>query len=269
MNDDNCASYFDQDSRSRQEFSNRNPAAHVASDIEAILQDPTKFVEATKSVDYIHVTPPCTSYTRGGSKFGLRVDSGRQMLRFFDLLRLLPNVPMVRVENVANFWKFADARKGFICRARKLGFRVHSRVMTSSDFGSTQGVRKRVYIALIKEDFADARPRWSHPARTGQEPLSTVSALLSATKELSEKLASQETVTLASMHHEPWYRGPMQVGILGNAPYPNDPTHSANRGYKVYDTQGKGAVITSTSDMSPGGATQLYLDECFEKPIVR
>jgi hypothetical protein len=96
-------------------------------------------------------------------------------------------------------------------------------VMTSSDFGSTQGVRKRVYIALIKEEFADARPRWAHPSRTGQKHLSTVSALLSATKELSEKLASQETVTLASMPHEPWYRGPKQVGILGNAPYPNDP----------------------------------------------
>jgi transposase InsO family protein len=37
----------------------------------------------------------------------------------------------------------------------------------------------------------------------------------------------------------------------------------------VYDTKGKGAVITSTSDMSPGGATQLYLDDRFEEPIVR
>ena len=95
MNDTNCASYFDRDSRSRTKFSSRNPGAHVAADLEAILKNLTEFVEATESVDYIDATPPCTAYTRGGSKLGLRVDSGKQMLRFFDLLSLLPDVPMV------------------------------------------------------------------------------------------------------------------------------------------------------------------------------
>jgi transposase InsO family protein len=45
--------------------------------------------------------------------------------------------------------------------------------------------------------------------------------------------------------------------------------HPQNRGYKVFATNGKAAVITSTSDLAPGGATQLYLDKRFDRPIVR
>ena len=118
------------------------PGAVTADPIEDKLASPSRFVKATEGVDYVHVTPPCSSYSRGGGQLGLRSEPGKHMLKFFELLKLVPNVPMVGVENVANFLKFEDARKGFTAWARKLGYRTHIKVMNLSDHGSVQGPSK-------------------------------------------------------------------------------------------------------------------------------
>ena len=73
-----------------------------------ILASPSRFIKATEGVDYVHVTPPCASYSRGGGQLRLRSEPGKHMPQFFELLKL-PDV-----ENVANFLKFEDVRKGVI-----------------------------------------------------------------------------------------------------------------------------------------------------------
>jgi hypothetical protein len=78
-----------------------------------------------------------------------------------------------------------------------------------------------------------------------------------------------QSFKLADCPNKSWYKGPTQVGVLSNAPFLKEPTHTQNRGYKVFATNGRAAVITSTSDLAPGGATQLYLDNRFDRPIVR
>ena len=119
------------------------------------------------------------------------------MLKFFELLKLVPNVPMVGVENVANFLKFDDARRGFTARARKLGYRTHIKVMNSSDYGSVQGLRNRMYVILIKHDYAQSRPRWSHPSsrQRRERPPAIVDEILSANQQESNPSRSRTVQT--------------------------------------------------------------------------
>ena len=56
--------------------------------------------------------------------------------------------------------------------------------------------------------------------------------------------------------------------MLTTAPH-KDPFHSSNRGFRVYSSKGTAATITTTTDLAPGGATQLYLDVRGGKSIVR
>ena len=56
--------------------------------------------------------------------------------------------------------------------------------------------------------------------------------------------------------------------MLTTAPH-KDPFHCSNRGFRVYSSKGTAATITTTTDLAPGGATQLYLDERGGKSIVR
>ena len=176
----------------------------------------------------MHVTPPCSSYSRGGAQLGLRSEPGQHMLKVFELLKLVPNVPMVGVENVANFLKFNDARRGFTARARKLGYRTHIKVMNSSDYGSVQGLRNQMYVILIKHDYAQSRPRWSHPSsrRRREQPPAIVDEILSASQRESERLEVSQSFKLADCPNEPWYKGPTQVGVLSNAPFLKESMHT-------------------------------------------
>ena len=67
----NCVSYFDRDANCRREFETKCPEAVTSDSIEDILASPSRFVKATQGVDYVHVTPPCSSYSRGGAQLGL------------------------------------------------------------------------------------------------------------------------------------------------------------------------------------------------------
>ena len=77
-----CKSYFDVDEASQESFLSHKPDVPVFGALETILQDPDDFVERTRSVNYVHVTPPCTSYTKGGNQMGLNTRDGKQMLFF-------------------------------------------------------------------------------------------------------------------------------------------------------------------------------------------
>ena len=125
------SSYFDVDEASQESFLSHKPDVPVFGALETILKDPDDFVERTRGLNYIHVTPPCTSYTKGGNQMGLNTRDGKQILKFFDLLALVPEVPMVGVENVSNFWHFDEARTAFIARAHKLGYEVRRSTMSS------------------------------------------------------------------------------------------------------------------------------------------
>ena len=98
--------------------------------LDHILKHPDEFVRHTCKVDYIHVNPPCTSYTQGGNQLGLHTKDGQQMIKFFSLLVLVPDVPMVGVENVASFWEFEHARNAFTAKAHKLGYEVRKSTLT-------------------------------------------------------------------------------------------------------------------------------------------
>ena len=262
-----CKSYFDFDDNSRESFLSHQPNVPAYGALESILKDPDDFVKHTRNVNYIHVTPPCTSYTRGGNQMGLHTRDGKQMLKNFDLLALVPEVPMVGVENVSNFWQFEEARTAFIARAQKLGYEVRRSTMCSGHFGSVQALRKRLYIMLVKPDYENQRARWSKPSR-GKAVKRSVADILSASNTDSLKLAQQSPVVTVTPKQAQWYEGPTPVSILSNAPH-SDPFHSENRGYRVYDVQGTAATITTTSNMAPGGATQLYRDTRFGTDIIR
>ena len=63
-----CVSYFDSDKHCSEAFQSRQSDAYTRGALEHILADPQEFVEHTKDMNYnIHVSPPCTSYTQGGS----------------------------------------------------------------------------------------------------------------------------------------------------------------------------------------------------------
>ena len=174
---------------------------------------------------------------------------------------------MVGVENVSNFWHFDEARAAFIARAHKLGYEVRRSTMCSGHFGSVQALRKRLYIMLIKPDYERQRTRWSKPSR-GKVSQRKVSDVLSASKAASQTLATTAKVVAVTPKQAHWYEGPTPVSILSKAPH-GDPFHHDNRGYRVYDSSGTAATITTTSNMAPGGATQLYRDTRFDADIVR
>ena len=139
--------------------------------------------------------------------------------------------------------------------------------MCSGKYGSIQSLRKRVYIMLIKPDYEAQRTRWSKPS-TGRIVRRCVSDILSASKRDSVALSVTSPTVAVQPKQATWYEGPTPVSVLSCAPR-QDPFHPDNRGYRVYDVLGTAATITTTSDMAPGGATQLYRDMRFKQDLTR
>jgi site-specific DNA-cytosine methylase len=220
-NDRNCASYFDNDPYRSSLFASRNPSTKIFGSFEKIRGDPAEFVECTKDVDYIHISPPCDAYSMGGSQKGTGTESGRYILSIFKLLSLVPDVPMVGVENVDEFWTnstFVMTKKEFCVKARHAGYTVEYQSLNSSKFGSVQGARNIMYILLIKSDYASRRPRWIGPVNTCRTTR-PVRAILSASEHTSHSLHTPHRYsTSPPARHKSSYRGPQQIGILANSP---------------------------------------------------
>ena len=173
------------------------------------------------------------------------------MIKFFSLLALVPDVPMVGVENVASFWEFEHARKAFTAKAHKLGYEVRKSTLTSGRFGSVQALRKRAYIMLIKQEYEASRVRWTQPVKP-QCLARTVGELMSATPAQCARLQSKVATIAVVPRSEDWYQGPTPVAMLTTAPH-KDPFHCSNRGFRVYSSKGTAATITTTTDLAPGG----------------
>ena len=207
----------------------------------------------------------------GGSQKGTGIESGRHILSIFKLLNLVPDVPMVGVENVDEFWTnsaFDVAKKEFCRKVRHAGYTVEYQSLNSSKVGSVQGARNRMGILLIKSDYASQRPHWITPVNTCRTTR-LVRSILSASEQTSHSLHTPHKYsTSPPTRHKSSYRGPQQIGILANAPY-KQASYTNNRGFKVYDINGPAAVITATTDLEPVGATQLYMDTRFKSPLIR
>ena len=174
---------------------------------------------------------------------------------------------MVGIENVASFWEFDNARKAFMTKAHKLGYEVRKSTLTSGHFGSVQALRKRVYIMLVKPEYEAERTRWTQPARP-KHSTRTVHDIMSATPEQCSLLQSKVATVKVMPRSEEWYKGPVPVAMLSTAPH-KDPFHKSNRGFRVYSSKGTAATVTTTTELAPGGATQLYQDVRGGQRIVR
>ena len=138
----------------------------------------------------------------GGSQQGTSVKSGTHILGVFKLLKLVPDVPMVGVENVDEFWTnsaFFKAKKTFCDNARNAGYTVEYQSLNSSKFGSVQGARNRMYVLLIKSDYASQRPRWSTPVNTCRTT-NPVRSILSANEQTSHSLRTLHRYSTSPPH---------------------------------------------------------------------
>ena len=139
--------------------------------------------------------------------------------------------------------------------------------MVAIFYRSVQALRQRAYIMLIKPEHEAERARWTQPSKP-KHSVRAVHDIMSATPEQCALFRSNVATVKVVPRSEDWYKGPVPVAILATAPH-KDPFHKNNRGFRVYSSKGAAATVTTTTQLAPGGATQMYQDVRRGSSVVR
>ncbi len=126
--------------------------------------------EAYKGVDLLAGGVPCPPFSAAGKQKGR--DDERDL--FPEAIRLIGEIQprAVMLENVRGFLdaKFEDYRTYILGSIKKLGYRVHIKLLNASDYGVSQ-LRPRVVIVGIRQDikaeFTFPKERTNAPPSVG------------------------------------------------------------------------------------------------------
>ena len=256
--DRNCVTFFDKNSESRSNFSRRCPDTYVKASFEEALTD-VEFIKKTATVDYIHVTPPNKSFRKYGSEAGIDVEGGKHIVKIFDMLKKMPEVPMVGIEMTPNFWTFEKERTALINRARKQGFEIKRKNLAPSNYGSCQG-GEVLFILLVKSKYESKRARWQFPTKQTAKARSSVREIMTADKESVRKLKIRDSVILKKPKYSPGFKGPKINGLLESSPRKNMTQHSENDGFKIFDPDYLGEPVRNRNQSGLGEQGCLYTD---------
>ena len=186
---------------------------------------------------------PCQSFSISGKMNGFNDNRGRL---FYDIVRIAKchRPPVLLLENVKNLVTLDNGRAITEIRTRleRIGYKVHYRVLNSSDYGIPQK-RERVYIVCLNTDFPELRfvsPRPKKKAVYLEDILDDI-----VPNELY--INGRDDIVITRSDEPEYQTKPIRIGYLGKG----------GQGERIYHTKGHAITLAANSG-GIGARTGLY-----------
>lgn len=172
-----------------------------------ILKITDEQIAQYQDLDYLHASPPCTSFSRAGKREGADKGSDTESAAFWKVLDFIRIIKpkFITMENVSDWEKDKKFNHTFyemLSILKQYGYKVGFRHYNSKDFGVAQN-RERVFIVAIRNDI-NVLPKLVESNTKMTEPRFTTYAKPSLNLLLSEANDRSPLITTSEVPKEFW-----------------------------------------------------------------